>query len=48
MGGNIWKDQSIRLNKNEYFECCNQVQEFLDSTLGIDKKRYFYYRSNKK
>ena len=41
MGGNIWKDQSIRLNKNEYFECCNQVQEFLDSTLGINKKDIF-------
>ena len=41
MGGNIWKDQSIRLNKNEYFECCNQVEEFLHSTLGIDKKDIF-------
>ena len=47
MGGNIWKDQSIRLNKNEYFECCYQVQEFLTSVLGVDQQDIFVIQAVK-
>ena len=47
MGGNIWKDQSIRLNKNEYFECCYQIQEFLTSVLGVDQQDIFVIQAVK-
>ena len=41
MGGNIWKDQSVRLNKSEYFECCYQVKDLLVSILGISPEDIF-------
>ena len=31
MGGNIWKDQSFRLQKTEYFKYCKHVSDLLNS-----------------